>query len=79
MRESFHTSSHSSYDFQISPLDKMEVIKAYEVILRNQGKTIFILYAIGILPVSDSRIYNLVFKVFKKCEISLMNAPSSNP
>ena len=37
-------------------LDKMSLMQAYEAILRNEG----------ILPVSDSKIYTLVFKVFDK-------------
>ena len=38
-------------------------MKAYETILRSEG----------ILPVTDSKIYNLVFKVFQKCEKALHN------
>lgn len=38
-------------------------MKAYETILRSEG----------ILPVTDSKIYNLVFKVFQKCEKTLHN------
>ena len=42
-------------------LDKMSLMQAYEAILRNEG----------ILPVSDSKIYTLVFKVFDKCKSAL--------
>ena len=42
-------------------LDKMSLMQAYEAILRNEG----------ILPVSDSKIYTLVFKVFDKCKSPL--------
>ena len=44
-------------------LDRMQLMKAYETILRSEG----------ILPVTDSKIYNLVFKVFQKCEKTLLN------
>jgi len=44
-------------------MDRMQLMKAYETILRSQG----------ILPVTDSKIYNLVFKVFQKCEKALHN------
>lgn len=39
----------------------MTLMKAYETILRSEG----------ILPVSDSKIYNLVFKVFQKSETAV--------
>ena len=39
----------------------MSLMQAYEAILRNEG----------ILPVSDSKIYTLVFKVFDKCKSAL--------
>jgi hypothetical protein len=42
-------------------LDKMSLMQAYETILRNQG----------ILPVSDSKIYKLVFNVYDKCQKAL--------
>jgi hypothetical protein len=44
-------------------MDRMQLMKAYETILRSEG----------ILPVTDSKIYNLVFKVFQKCEKDLHN------
>ncbi len=44
-------------------MDRMLLMKAYETILRSEG----------ILPVMDSKIYNLVFKVFQKCEKALQN------
>jgi hypothetical protein len=44
-------------------MDRMQLMKAYETILRSEG----------ILPVTDSKIYNLVFKVFQKCEKALHN------
>lgn len=44
-------------------IDRMQLMKAYETILRSEG----------ILPVTDSKIYNLVFKVFQKCEKALHN------
>ena len=60
-----------------SSLDKLSIIKAYEQILRNEGilYNLILPLIIGILPVSDSRIYNLVFKVLKKCEKSFQNSP----
>ena len=39
----------------------MSLMQAYEAILRNEG----------ILPVSDSKVYTLVFKVFDKCKSAL--------
>ena len=51
--------SGTSFDNGMSGrLDKMSLMQAYEAILRNEG----------ILPVSDSKIYTLVFKVFDKCK-----------
>ena len=52
--------SGSSFEVGMSSsrLDKMSLMQAYEAILRNEG----------ILPVSDSKIYTLVFKVFDKCK-----------
>lgn len=44
--------------YQECSVDKLSLVKAYETILRSQG----------ILPVSDSRVYDLVFKVYNKCE-----------
>jgi hypothetical protein len=45
----------------------MSLMKAYETILRSEG----------ILPVSDYKIYNLVFKVFDKCEKTALSQESS--
>ena len=54
--------SGSSSDNGISGrLDKMSLMQAYEAILRNEG----------ILPVSDSKIYKLVFKVYDKCKSAI--------
>jgi hypothetical protein len=46
----------------------MQLMKAYETILRSEG----------ILPVMDSKIYSLVFKVFQKCEKALQNETSNS-
>lgn len=59
----FLQAMHSSSQTPVSPcesappkLDRMHLLKAYENVLRGEG----------ILPVSDSKIYNLVFDVFSR-------------
>lgn len=46
----------------------MQLLKAYETVLRSEG----------ILPVSDSKIYNLVFNVFSRGEQELNQSSFNN-
>jgi hypothetical protein len=72
LKNSNHSSMHESLNqsgvLASNKLDRMQLMKAYETILRSEG----------ILPVMDSKIYSLVFKVFQKCEKALQNETSNS-